>query len=789
MLVAGLLALVAGCSGIPGSSAAYDVAQVGDEAVPAAPLEPQAGQQPDQIVRGFVAATSRTDLDTAAGSPFGAARQYLAPDAQEAWQPAAKQVIVLAEGYRTDVDPADPATVVVNGTQVGLLDPERVVPFPGADAGQPDHPARAGGRPVADLRAARPSCMLTSSEFSTAFRQRILYFLDPTGTVVVPDMRYIVIGQSPANRASRLLALLIRGPGPQLAGAARTQFTADSALRSNPSIDADGVLRVDLTGVDASTQEAQRALAAQVVWTLSTTSPRIAITVDGQALEPGQQIYTINTVSSFDPDRVAGTGEVASDPYFVNESGGITGLADGQPLPGELGGGESPVLTAAMSSASGVMAAVTQSAEGRQVMRLAQPRQSDRVEPVLEAGMLSQPTFSRAGDQAWVVQNGTSRPEVYRVSASGQPARERVATPGIAAYGAVTALALSPDGVRAAVVAGERLWVGVIAPAPPDGGLDPDVPAGAGVDPRPRPPPDAGGSPAEPTPDGPGRGDHRAAVGDAHRTGRDPAGPGQGRRDRLVELAPTGGRGDHLAEQLPDRVGGLAGRLRGAQRHHPRHVRRRRIGGGGHGSADPGRLLGPGVATAGLAHGRSVAEPAAGSAVPDRHLAVLPRADAGSGDHRDRRHHREPRGQTEVAASLDQDDVPPRPAHPPDPLARPDDAKARPRVQSQARRVLREQAGLQRPDACRLGGRDVRGEQASAHAAARGGGVDIHGVLDDARSRRPGRGAAAGDPPDDRAGRGSAATSRCAARWSRSKSGHDGVAVSNVAMPPSIPAA
>ncbi len=500
VLVAGLLALVAGCSGIPGSSAAYDVAQVGDEAVPAAPLEPQAGQQPDQIVRGFVAATSRTDLDTAAGSPFGAARQYLAPDAQEAWQPAAKQVIVLAEGYRTDVDPTDPATVVVNGTQVGLLDPERSyhsqAPTP---VSRTIRLAQVDGQwRISELP---DELMLTSSEFSTAFRQRILYFLDPTGTVVVPDMRYIVIGQSPANRASRLLALLIRGPGPQLAGAARTQFTADSALRSNPSIDADGVLRVDLTGVDASTQEAQRALAAQVVWTLSTTSPRIAITVDGQALEPGQQIYTINTVSSFDPDRVAGTGEVASDPYFVNESGGITGLADGQPLPGELGGGESPVLTAAMSSASGVMAAVTQSAEGRQVMRLAQPRQSDRVEPVLEAGMLSQPTFSRAGDQAWVVQNGTSRPEVYRVSASGQPARERVATPGITAYGAVTALALSPDGVRAAVVAGERLWVGVIAPAPPDGGLDSDVPPAPASSAAP-PPPDAGGSPAAPTPDG-----------------------------------------------------------------------------------------------------------------------------------------------------------------------------------------------------------------------------------------------------------------------------------------------
>ena len=76
-----------------------------------------------------------------------------------------------------------------------------------------------------------------------------------------------------------------------------------------------------------------------MVWTLSTTSPRIAITVDGQALDPAQEVYTINTVSSFDPDRVAGTGEVATDPYYVNDAGGIVDLADGQPVPGELGVG------------------------------------------------------------------------------------------------------------------------------------------------------------------------------------------------------------------------------------------------------------------------------------------------------------------------------------------------------------------------------------------------------------------------------------------------------------------
>ena len=65
----------------------------------------------------------------------------------------------------------------------------------------------------------------------------------------------------------------------------------------------------------------------------------------------------------------------------------------------------------------------------------------------------------------------------------------------------MTALALSPDGVRVAVVAGERLYVGVIEPAPPDGGLDPDVPPAQAPTLAPAPA-DTSGASAEPAPGG-----------------------------------------------------------------------------------------------------------------------------------------------------------------------------------------------------------------------------------------------------------------------------------------------
>jgi hypothetical protein len=465
--VTGVLALatvLAACSGVPGSSAAFDVTQIADQVAPVAPDAPTPGQQPDQIVRGFIAATARPDLDIASGSSFAAARQYLTPDAQANWQPNAMPVVVLGDGYRTEVAVNQPGTVTVSGLSPGLLDVDRSF-----DPDAPQSYARAVPLVLVDgqwrISDPPPELLLTNSEFSTAFRQRVLYFLDPTGTGVVPDVRHVVIGQTPANRANRLISMLIHGPSAALAGAAHTQFTAKSALRSNPSVDPEGVLQVDLTGVDVSTPEARRALAAQLVWTLSPTSPRIGITVDGEALDPAQPVYTINSVSSFDPDRLAGTGQVASDPFYVNPSGAIVGLLDGQPMPGPLGSGAAVVTSAAKSSATGAIAAVAADPSGDQALLMVRPQQTDRADPVLQAGTITQPSFTHGGDEAWVVQNGATKPEVYRISTTGNPSRERVGSDEFAGKGPVTALALSPDGVRVAVVAGERLYLGVLTPA------------------------------------------------------------------------------------------------------------------------------------------------------------------------------------------------------------------------------------------------------------------------------------------------------------------------------------
>lgn len=464
LLAAALLA--AGCTGIPSDSQVHDVTKVADQANQAAPLAPDDGQLPEQIVRGFIGASARTDQDVAPGNSFSAARQFLTSRARSSWQTdsAATPVVILADGFTTSVDPDQPAQITVKGTEAGSLDPDHAF-----HAGTPTpytvtlHLAKEDGQwRITDPPA---SLIIAQSDFGRAFRPRTIYFLDSTGTVVVPDVRYVVDGSSPVNRAGRLIALLLRGPSALLLGAARTQLGSDAGLQKNVWADPQGVIHVDLTGVDFAGVGARRTLAAQIVWTLDPDASQIAITVNGDDLDPAQPIWSLSNVRSFDPDEVPGQGIAVSDGYFIDPNGAILRVSDSTPMYGSVGTGSVRVRSAALSAATGSLAAVADDpADGGEQLLVGRPFDHVPAAQALAADTLTLPSFTRSGDEVWTVQNGATKPEIYRVSATGPATRSRVAAPGLASQGEVTALTLSPDGVRVAVIAGQKLYLGVITP-------------------------------------------------------------------------------------------------------------------------------------------------------------------------------------------------------------------------------------------------------------------------------------------------------------------------------------
>jgi hypothetical protein len=493
----GVILVAAGCASLPTAGSAQVVRRVVDQSVAAAPQGPDPGQQPEQIVREFIHASSMTEFDTA-GESFVVARQFLTSQAESAWgaDASSTRIVVLADDFAAIPDPDDPAAVTITGRQIGVVQPDRSFrPIDSVPYRATIHLDKSDDQ----WRIANPpdNVLITKSDFSTALRPRTVYFLDSTGRVVVPDLRYIPNSPTASLSVNRLMDLLLRGPSEQLAGAARTQLGPGAELQSNVRIDSAGVAHVDLEGVDVSTPSARLALAAQIVWTLDPDVPQIEISVNGLPLtvaaapeaEPGPvtsapppgaptDVFSLSsgTLANFDPDLVPGSAQAVSDAYYL-DGGVVLRQSDSTPMWGSVGTGSVDVESAALSAASGALAAVASDDDGGAQLLVGKPFDHQPVVTALKADTLTKPSFTRWGYAAWTVQNGATQPEVYQVSvASGTPTWSRVAAPELAKLGPVTALELSPDGVRVAVVADGRLYLGVVVSAP-DGG---DQPADSG---------------------------------------------------------------------------------------------------------------------------------------------------------------------------------------------------------------------------------------------------------------------------------------------------------------------
>ncbi len=463
-VVALVLLAVTACAGIPGAGPVQDVREIGDVAEPAQPQAPQAGQLPDQIVRGFIQASADTN-----DVPYAAAKQFLTPAAQAWWQSGPTQVVVLDDLFRLEV--TDTSTVTLRGTQIGALGADRAYQAVQAKPYAHEyHLTKVDGQwRITDPQS---EVLIQNQQFDDAFRPRSVYFLDGSGTVVVPDPRYLEGGLSSANRITRLVNLLLDGPSDRLEPGVLSQLGPDAELRSNVTTDDAGIVHVDLKGVTVSTPDARAGLAAQIVWTLYPDAQRVAITIDGVPLtgtdsNSNVSVYTPQSVDSYDPDRVSGTGQAPTDPWFVDPSGAIVSLTeDLEPMWGPVGTGSYVVSSAAMSAANGSLAAVTigtpDNAAGRQLV-LGRPLDHLQTTPVLVADELTPPTFTRTGDEVWVVQNGAKKPQVIAITTGGNPARSVVQADGLVGLGEVTQLVLSPDGTRVAVVANSRLYLGVVA--------------------------------------------------------------------------------------------------------------------------------------------------------------------------------------------------------------------------------------------------------------------------------------------------------------------------------------
>jgi hypothetical protein len=436
-----LLGLVTGCVSVPTAGPVEKVEGQPPECqncinIDVAPPSP--GDEPKQIVQGFLRATSNFQPS------YAVARQFLTTGAAEKWAPETGVSI-----YSGSLQAAG-TTVILDGRLVGSLGPDRT--YTAQDKAWRVNFGMVKEKGEWRISTPPAGLMVAEFAFSSFYQSYNLYFVG-NGSVLVPDPIYLPNLRNQASIASVLMRALLNGPSDWLSPAVTSAIPEGTALSVDAVTINDGVAEVALSDNVLSLNDGQRTLmAAQVLYTLQATG------IQGVTFTVNQQPYAI-------PGADQGTYEVVLDSRFAAFDPIPPGIVDGvyaarsgklqvapsitdpsqlSSVPGPLGEGRWSIDQLAISATGSDIAAVTDG--GTVLRRAALP--DGTVATVLDgvSGLL-RPELTRFS-------------ELWAVGRSGGPQRLWVERDGrvteitstILSRGTVRAFSISPDGVRMALI-------------------------------------------------------------------------------------------------------------------------------------------------------------------------------------------------------------------------------------------------------------------------------------------------------------------------------------------------
>ncbi|MDV3126852.1 MtrAB system accessory lipoprotein LpqB [Mycobacterium sp. 21AC1] len=458
-MIVGLVVVTAGCAGIPSSSSPQAIGTVDRPAPPSLP-KPTPDMDPDVLLREFLKATA----DPA--NRHLAARQFLTESASSSWDDAGSALLIDRVVF-VETRSSDRVSVTMRADILGSLSDMGV--FETGEGALPDPGPielvqTSGGWRIDRLPN---GVFLDWQQFQSTYKRYTLYFVDPTGTTVVPDPRYVAVSD-PDQLATELISKLIAGPRPEMERAVRNLVGSPLRLRG-PVTRADGGktgigrgyggARIDLDNLSTTDPHSRQLLAAQIIWTLSRAGIRgpYVINADGAPLDDRfADGWETSDVAATDPG--AAPGAAAGLHALVN--GSLVSL-DGQRttrVPGAFG--QAPNQVSAAVSRNGQDAAsvvVLPGAPEATAATLWIGPLGGSTAQAMEGRTLSRPSWSL--DQAvWVVVDGINVVRAFR-DASGAPARIPVDSAAVSSRypGPITELQLSRDGTRAAMVIGGQV--------------------------------------------------------------------------------------------------------------------------------------------------------------------------------------------------------------------------------------------------------------------------------------------------------------------------------------------
>ncbi len=457
----GLAVLLAGCAGVPDSSAPQAIGTV-ERPAPKQLPEPSAGMSPDQLLREFLKATA----DPA--NRHLAARQFLTDSASKDWDDQGSALLVDKVVF-TENRSADKISVTMQAEILGSLSDVGV--FETGDGKLPDPgPIELVQTPNGWRINRLPNgVFLDWQKFQAAYKRYTLYFVDPTGKTVVPDPRYVAVSDADLL-ATELVNKLIAGPRPEMANAVRNLLGAPLKLRG-PVTRADGGktgvgrgyggARVDLENLTTTDPASRLLVAAQLIWTLARSDVKgpYLINVDGAPLDDRfVDGWKTTDVAATDPGAVDG----APAGVHALMGGSMVGL-DGQRATKVNGsfGTMTDQRAASFSRSGRDIASVVGPPDAGASLWIG-PNGGQAVRAT-DGRTLSRPSWS-LDDAVWVAIDGSSVVRVIREAASGQPARIPVDSAAVTSRfpGAISELQVSRDGTRVAmVIDGQVVLAGV----------------------------------------------------------------------------------------------------------------------------------------------------------------------------------------------------------------------------------------------------------------------------------------------------------------------------------------
>jgi Lipoprotein LpqB beta-propeller domain/Sporulation and spore germination len=499
LLLGAILAtlLATGCATIPSSG------PVGSAPIPAPPAGggvsggglivegPQPGWTPEQVVSGFLLASASFAHDHAT------AREYLTPGASRLWRPGA-QVTILASTpgvYQTTgrfSGQGNQATVEVSWQELATLDVSGQYTARGAARQQPFGLVKVNGQwriddvPSTDGSKASNELLLPAPLFRLDYAPRNLYFYGQAGgqlpaapnQFLVPAPVFVPVQSS--DLVTTLVNDLRHDPSGWLENGAVTAFPPGSRLRKIqvlPGPPGDKTAIVDIGLPRGTPRSAVRAMAAQLVWTL--TSPAyspaliqaVKLKINGRLWAPrgGDTVQSLAEYGSYIP-RVSRPQNL----YYVSTVGAVRMFgqqAHSVAVPGQAGTGEVPLSSIAVSANGHYLAGVAIAGPATTVYTEDLAAAAKEHAPARVGGLhsrltgrqFSTPSWDSAGD-LWVAGRVHGQPGVWVIPAASGGKAVPVSLP--LGVGPVTGLRVAPDGVRIALIVGRgasaHLMVGAI---------------------------------------------------------------------------------------------------------------------------------------------------------------------------------------------------------------------------------------------------------------------------------------------------------------------------------------